>query len=103
MSLSLVQSMLLGAGDISQGSLTTWVVGAVLTAVTGTLAFLVRSAFGKVETTLEVVVKKLDTMTEAFARADGDRRVLEQRVATMEREISELKRELKELSEGVAR
>lgn len=103
MTLSLVQSMLLGAGDISQDSLTTWVVGAVMAGVMAVLGFLVRNAFGKVETGLEGLGKKLDDMSAAFARADGDRRVLEQRVSTMEREISELKREMKELSEGVAR
>ena len=59
------------ATDASTDSLTTWVVGAVMAAVMVALGFLVRNAFGKVESTLEVVVKKLDTMTEAFARADG--------------------------------
>lgn len=103
MTLSLVQSMLLGAGDISQDSLTTWVVGAVMAGVMAVLGFLVRNAFGKVETGLEGLGKKLDDMSAAFARADGDRRVLEARLEAIIARLDKVERELKELSEGGSR
>ena len=91
------------ASEVSSDSLTTWAVGAVLTALVATLGFLLRNAFGKVETTLEVVSKKLDDVQATLAKTDGDRRVLEQRVVQLEKELAELKREIRELSEGIAR
>lgn len=84
-------------------TLAQWVVGAVAAAILGVLAFLVRHAFARVETALEVVGTKLDDMSAAFARADGDRRVLEVRVVAVEAAIVELKREMREMSEGIAR
>lgn len=84
-------------------SLTQWVVAAVAAAILGVLAFLVRHAFARVEMALEVVGTKLDDMSAAFARADGDRRVLEVRVVTLESAVAELKHEVREMSEGIAR
>lgn len=84
-------------------TLAQWVVGVVAAAILGVLAFLVRHAFARVETALEVVGTKLDDMSAAFARADGDRRVLEVRVVALEAAVGELKREAREMSEGIAR
>jgi hypothetical protein len=84
-------------------SLTSYVVIAVATAVVGALSFLVRNAFGKVESTLEAIGGKLDGLKADISRGDGDRRVLEVRVAGLEATVAEVKRELRDLSEGVAR
>ena len=84
-------------------SLTSYVVIAVATGVVGALSFLVRNAFGKVETTLESIGGKLDSLKADISRGDGDRRVLEVRVAGLETAMAEMRRELRDLSEGVAR
>lgn len=84
-------------------SLTSYVVIAVATGVVGALSFLVRNAFGKVETTLESIGGKLDALKADISRGDGDRRVLEVRVAGLETAMAEMRRELRDLSEGVAR
>lgn len=84
-------------------TLEVWVVGFVMTAIVGVLGFLVRNAFDAVGKGLEGLSKKLDDMSATIARGDGDRRVLESRVVTLEREMSELRREVREASEGKAR
>lgn len=103
MILTLVQSMLLGAGDISQDSLTTWVVGAVMAVVMAVLGFLARNAFGKVETGLESLGAKLDSLKDVFAKADTRTALLEARATTLERDVADLRHEVRELSEGVVR
>ncbi len=80
-----------------------WAVGFVMLAITGGLGFLVRNAFDATTKGIEGLSKKLDDMGIAFARADGDRRVLEQRVTANEREIAEMRREMRELSEDIAK
>lgn len=100
---TLLNALVFGAGDLSQDSLTTWVVGAVMAGVMAVLGFLVRNAFGKVETGLESLGKKLDSMSEAMARADGDRRVIEARLEAVVARLDKVERELREVSEGVVR
>lgn len=84
-------------------SLTVTVVSGVATAVVGALAFFMRQAFAKMDTTLDQVNGKLDGLTATMARGDGDRRVLEVEVRELKAQVVELKREVRELSEGMVR
>lgn len=84
-------------------SLTSYVVIAVATAVVGALSFLVKNAFGKVESTLETIGGKLDALKSDISRADGDRRVLEAEQRALAHRVGELERQFRELSEGIAR
>lgn len=84
-------------------TITGYVVAVVLTGITGTLAFLVRNAFGKFEATLDGVSKKLDELSANVARHDGDRRVTDAVVKALEHRIEKLERQLEDLSEGIAR
>lgn len=86
-----------------QTTITGYVVALVLTGITGTLAFLVRNAFSKFETTLEGVAKKMDDLAAQQGRADGDRRVLEARFDAVSARLDKVERELRDLSEGIAR
>lgn len=112
--LSVLLNTVAGATEVSTDSLTTWVVGAVLSALVATLAFLIRNAFGKVESTLERFDAKLDKVLAAQSAHDTARAVADARMAQLEKELaelkrkhdvelSELKRELRELSEGMVR
>ncbi|MDX2014177.1 MAG: hypothetical protein SFW67_28520 [Myxococcaceae bacterium] len=67
------------------------------------MGFLARNAFVKVETTLESLGAKIDTLGANVARADGDRRVLEAKYEAIAVRLDKLERELRDLSEGVAR
>lgn len=97
-------SPLLAVVDVAADQpLSTWVIGAVAAGILGALAFLVRHAFAKVETAIETFGAKLDSLRAEMARGDGDRRVLEVRVGTLEAAVVELKREMREMSEGIAR
>ncbi len=91
---------LLGGADVSSDSLTTAVVGLVVSGVVATLGFLLRNAFGKVEASIERVDAKLDRVLESQAAHDTARAVLEQRVLQSEKEIAELKAIVRELREG---
>lgn len=84
-------------------TMTGWVVNLVQLAVVGVLGFLVRNAFEGVAKSIEGFGKKLDEVQSTIAKADGDRRVLEQRVHTLEQSVEKLERELREVSEGIAR
>lgn len=83
-----------------QTTITGYVVAVVLTAITGTLAFLVRNAFSKFETTLDGVSKKLDELSASVARHDGDRRVTDANLRALEHRIEKLERQIEDLSEG---
>lgn len=95
--------LLFAVADVADQSLAQWSVGAVAAGILGVLAFLVRHAFARVETALESVSAKLDSMASAIAKADGDKRVLEARLDSLQREVTEIKREVREVSEGIAR
>jgi hypothetical protein len=84
-------------------SLTSYVVIAVATAVVGALSFLVKNAFGKVESTLEAIGGKLDALKSDISRADGDRRVLEAEQRALAHRVGELERQFREVSEGLVR
>lgn len=101
--LSALLNTVAGATEVSSDSLTTWVVGAVLSALVASLAFLIRNAFGKVESTLERFDAKLDKALAAQSAHDTARAVTETRIAQLEREIAELKQQVRELSEGMVR
>lgn len=112
--LSALLNTVAGATEVSSDSLTTWVVGAVMTTLMGVLAFLLRNAFGKVESSIERVDAKLDKVLAAQSAHDTARAVADTRLAQMEKELvemkrkhdaelAELKRELRELSEGMVR
>jgi chromosome segregation ATPase len=88
---------------VNPDSLTSYVVIAVATAVVGALSFLVKNAFGKVESTLETIGGKLDALKSDISRADGDRRVLEAEQRALAHRVGELERQFRELSEGIAR
>jgi hypothetical protein len=70
-------------------------------AITGALGFLVRNAFAKVESGLEGLSTKLDAMSKDIAKGDGDRRVIEAQLASLQRTVDRLEREVESL--GVAR
>jgi len=84
-------------------SLTSYVVIAVATAVVGALSFLVKNAFGKVESTLDAIGSKLDSLKSDISRADGDRRVLEAEQRALAHRVGELERQFREVSEGLVR
>lgn len=77
-----------------------WVVGFVLTAIVSVLGFLVRNSFEGVAEGIKGLSVKLDAMGVVIAQHDGDRRVLEARLMSLERTVERLEREM---SEGVAR
>lgn len=83
-----------------QTTITGYVVALVLTGITGTLAFLVRNAFSKFETTLEGVATKIDALGASVAKADGDRRVSEAKHEALEKRVEKLERLIEDLSEG---
>lgn len=91
------------AAEIIDQTVAGWVVGFVMLAITGVLGFLVRNAFDGVSKSIEGFGKKLDDMGVKLERGDGDRRVLEQRVHSLEQTVADVKRELRDLSEGIAK
>lgn len=100
---SILNALIFGAGDISQDSLTTWVVGAVMFTITGVLGFLARDAFVKIQKVLEVLGDKMDMLKDVLAKSETRNALLDARVATLERDFAEMRREIRELSEGIAR
>lgn len=88
------------ADAIPQGEMGVWVVGFVLTAIVSVLGFLVRNAFDGVSEGLKGLNVKLDAMGVVIAQHDGDRRVLEARLHSLERTVERLEREMGDLSEG---
>ena len=71
-------------------------MGFVLTAIVSVLGFLVRNAFDSVGKGLDLLGKKLDDMSASIAKGDGDRRVLEARLISLEHRLDKLERECSE-------
>ncbi len=91
------------AADMADQTLTQWIVLAVAGAILTGLGFLVRNAFEGTTSAVKELGSKLDVITAAQAKGDGDRRVLEVEVAQLKRDIAEIKQELRDLSEGASR
>ena len=83
--------------------LSSWVVLAVAGAILATLSFLVRNAFDTTTKSIEGLGVKLDAMGVVIAKADGDRRVLEAQMHSLERRLDGVERTVRELAEGIAR
>lgn len=91
------------AAEVVSQEMGPWVVGVVLAAIISVLGFLVRNAFDGIARSIESLGSKLDGLKADLAKGDGDRRVLEARVNSLELRVAELAREVREASEGVAR
>jgi len=83
--------------------LSSWIVLAVAGAILTALSFLVRNAFESTTTYVEGLSVKLDAMGVVIAKADGDRRVLEAQMHSLERRLDSVERTVRELAEGIAR
>lgn len=88
------------AAEIVDQSVGTYAVGALVVGALGAFAYLVRNAFESTTKAVEGLGVKLDAMSVVIAQHDGDRRVLEARLSSLERTVERVEREL---SEGVAR
>lgn len=77
-----------------------WVVGLLVMGALSTFGFLARNAFGKVESGIERLDTKLDSLKESMGKSDTRVALLERDVATLQREVAELRREM---AEGVVR
>ena len=91
------------AADVIDQSVAGWAVGFVMLCITGVLGFLVRNAFDTTTKAVEGLGKKLDDMGVVIAKADGDRRVLEAQMHSLERRLDGVERTVRELAEGIAR
>lgn len=83
--------------------LSAWIILAVAGGGIAVLGFLVRNAFETTTKAVEALGTEVKSLRGDLSKGDGDRRVLEARVVTLERDYAELRRELRELSEGIAR
>lgn len=88
---------------ISDPGLTSWMVNIVTAGIVALVGFLAQRAFSKVETTLESLGSKIDSLGANVARADGDRRVTDANLQALAVRVDRLEREIRDLSEGVAR
>lgn len=91
------------AAEVLPTGLDSWAIGLVLTGVVSVLGFLARNAVASVEHGIEALNAKMDSLRASIAQGDGDRRVLEVRVAGIEREVEQLRRDVREASEGATR